>query len=173
MGFRTESKPVGSYIRIPLLSLSSFVLAVVVGVVSSFTYSTAYDLILAALYGASQPVYGVWHGSLNGVHAVTIRLEQNGERVDGTARFSKIACTLDGPKVVGESEALALVNTRLDGGRLSFEVYGVGESGKTMAVMEMNFVGAGEAELRRIGGVPESETEGEEMVIRMKREPSF
>jgi hypothetical protein len=125
------------------------------------------------LYDERANVPGIWHGTWHGVHALTIRLEQDGERLGGTIRFSKIVERGDGAKVVGQTEELPLVNTRLDGERLSFEVYGVGESCKVMAEMEMNFTNEGEAELRRTGGMPEEDEEGVAKIINMKRERSF
>ena len=50
------------FARRPLLSLSSFLLSIAVGLISSFTFSTAYDMARAALSGQHQKVSGVRHG---------------------------------------------------------------------------------------------------------------
>lgn len=151
----------------PLLSLSSFLLAIVVGLTSSFTFTTAYDLIRASMAGERQVASGVWHGQWQGVHAVTIKIEQSGGALSGTARFARVVETTDGPRAVGESAELPLINPRLDGDRLSFEVRGADESQKViLARLEMRFTGEGEAELRR-------EQEEESPAIPMLRERSF
>ena len=174
MRFGTESKRARSFAGRPMLSLSSFMLAIAVGIISSLTFSAAYDMARAALAGERHSVSGVWHGAWNGVHAVTIRLEQNGDRLSGTARFSIAVATGDGPKAAGETPELALVNPQLDGETLSFTVHGLGGSCKsTVAVVEMNFNNEGEAELRRKYDPPEDEMENEETVILMMRERSF
>jgi hypothetical protein len=126
----------------------------------------------SALSGRPQTVSGVWHGQWNGVHAVTLRLEQNG--LSGTARFTKIIETIDGPKAVGESREIPLVNPKFDGERLSFEVQSAGESyPATSAEMEMRFTGEGEADLRRTGGEPDVAPVYSRMAIKMKQERSF
>jgi hypothetical protein len=173
MRLDADSKRSGGRIQRPLLSLSSFLLAIAVGITSSFIFSAAYDMARLRLYGERANVSGTWHGAWRGVHAVTIRLEQEGERLGGTVRFSKIVERGDGAKVVGQTNELPLVNARLEGERLSFEVYGLGESCKVMAEMEMNFVDEGEAELRRTNGVSYAGEADAAQVITMRRERSF
>src|ERR1043165_3106955 len=95
-----------------LASLSSFILAVAVGLISSFTFSTAYDMARSAL-GVKQRQYtGVWRGQWHGVPAVTIKLTQNGDSVSGTASFNRIIKTDDGPRDYGASPELPLANPR-------------------------------------------------------------
>lgn len=159
----------------PLLPLSSFMLAMMVGLVSSFTFSTVYDLARASLSEARQEApWGVWHGQWQGVHAVTIRLGESGKSLSGTARFAKVVVTGDGLRVIGESAELPLVNPRLEGDKLSFEVEGADESHPVIrAVMEMRFTEEGEAELRRMGAERDGTPEEKPLAIRMKREQSF
>ncbi|HEY0321649.1 MAG TPA: hypothetical protein VGC66_11870 [Pyrinomonadaceae bacterium] len=175
MRCETESRLTSPFDRRPLLSLSSFILAIAVGIISSFTLSTAYDMARSAIVGERQTVSGVWRGSWQGVPAVTIRLEQQGDAmISGTARFSKIIATNEGPKAVGETGELPLVNPQFDGERLLFEVESADES-YTAAVseMEMSFAGEGEAELRRTGGQPEGAPADQTMRIKMRKERSF
>jgi hypothetical protein len=147
----------------------------VVGLVSSFTFSTMYDMAFKMLSGEPQRISGVWQGRWHGVPAVTIRLEQNGDALGGTARFSRIIETSDGPKAVGETGELPLLNPRLEGRRLSFEVRGADETHPAIvAKMEMKFVNEVEAELRSSGEQLEGEQEDNRaMEIKMKRERSF
>lgn len=174
MRFWTAGKGTSSFINRRLPSLSSFLLAILVGLISSFTFSTAYDMTSSALLSKPQIVCGFWHGQWQGVHAVTIKLEQRGDSLSGTARFSRVIATSEGPKAIGESAELPLVNPKLDGDRLSFEVRGSDETYPSiLAEMEMRFTGEGEAELRRTGGKPESTRADSRMSIKMQHERSF
>lgn len=175
MRFRIENRQTDASLRRPLFSFSSFVLATVVGLVSSFTFSTAYDMAYKKFSGGPQTISGVWQGRWHGVPAVTIRLEQNGEALGGTARFSRIIATADGPEAVGETVELPLLNPRLEGQRLSFEVRGADETQTAVvAEMEMKFVNEGEAELRYTDEQSEGEPKDDKaMGIKMKRERSF
>jgi hypothetical protein len=163
-----EDKRTGHFTIRPLLSLSSFVLAIVVGLISSFTFSAAYDMARGALATEPARVAGVWHGHWNGVHAVTLKLEQGCDSLQGTARFSKVIDTGDGLKVIGESEPLRLVNPELSGDKLTFQVEDTSSCLTTVFTrLEMRFTKPGEAELRR-------EQEQEEAgVITMLLERSF
>jgi hypothetical protein len=161
--------------RKPLLSFSSFILAIAVGIISSFTFSAAYDMARSAIGGERQSISGVWHGDWHGVQAVTIRLEQHGDAmISGTARFSKIIATIDGPKAIGESVEMPLVNPQFDGERLSFEVQSADESYRAIvAEMKMRFASEGEAELLLTGRQPEGSPEGQALTIKLRRERSF
>jgi hypothetical protein len=170
MRFVIEGKRTGPPVRKPLLSLSSFLLAIAVGIISSFTFSTMFDMARMKLYGPGQAVQGLWHGQWHGVHAVTIRVERNGDALSGTARFSRVVVTRDGPKVVGESGTLSLINPKLKGDSLSFEVQSPEEMYPAITtIMEMRFTNEGEAELRRISGQQEDEV----LPIAMSKERSF
>lgn len=174
MRFRTESRQSNGFLKRPLFSFSSFLLATVVGLVSSFTFSAAYDLARTMLSTDSQTISGVWCGQWHGVPAVAIRLKQDGSLLSGTVRFSTVAASPDGPKVVAETGEIPLVNPKFDGKRLCFQIqvephlYPV-----IVAEMELNFINADEAELRRTGDLPEGAPEDKEVMIRMKRERSF
>lgn len=174
MRFMTESRQTGGLLKRHLLSFSSFLLATIVGLVSSFTFSAVYDMAHTALYTEPQTISGVWRGSWHGVPAVTIRLEQQGDLLRGTAQFNTVIATKDGPQAASETKELQLENVRFDGERLSFEVWNTDESNTTIvARMEMRFENRTEAELRRTGGQPEGSPEDKEMGIKMKRERSF
>jgi hypothetical protein len=174
MRFEAVEERTSPFVHRPLLSLSSSLLAIAVGLISSFTFSTAYDMARAALFGHHQAIYGVWHGQRHGVHAVTIRLEKNGDGVRGTARFSKIIETGDGPRVVGETPELSLINPSFNGERLFFEVQSGEETGLTVVpVMEMSFINEAEAELRRTGRQAEDASQEKALTIIMKKEQSF
>lgn len=171
---RFGSEGSGTFTSKPILSLSSFMLSVVVGLISSFTMSTVYDMALASLGEGRQARSGVWHGQWQGVHAVTIKLEESGDALSGTARFARVIATRDGLKAIGETAELPLMNPKLDGDRLSFEVRGADESNPViLAEMEMRFTDEGEVELRRTGGEPEGTREDRLVTISMKREQSF
>lgn len=158
----------------PLFSFSSFMLATAVGLVSSFTFSAVYDMARAALSNNPQTISGVWRGRWQDSPAVTIRLEQEGNALHGTAQFYRVVATADGPQTVGETVELPLLNPQLEGQRLSFEVRGTDEAHQaTVAELEMWFDSDGEAELRRMGGQPEGAPEDKEPSIKMKRERSF
>lgn len=168
MSLMSEENENGYFINNRLLSLSSFLLAMAVGLVSSFTFSAAYDMTRRAFFGEPASLSGVWHGQWQGVHAVTIRLEQRGETLRGTAKFSRIIATNDGPKAVGAAEALPLINPKLSGDTLSFEVQDSEVSYSSIPLrMEMRFTGAGEAELRR------EQVKEESTAITMFRDCSF
>ncbi|HKS28623.1 MAG TPA: hypothetical protein VJS44_12425 [Pyrinomonadaceae bacterium] len=155
----------------PLLSLSSFLLAIAVGLISSFTFSAAYDMARASLSDEPQNISGVWHGYWNGAHALTVRLEQGCDSLKGTARFSRIVETDDGPKVIGVSETVQLINPRLSGDRLSFEVIDPDFCfSKVVIRMSMRFTKQGEAELWREKEFVEGEEAG---TITMLQESSF
>ena len=158
----------------PLISFSSFMLAALVGLISSFTFSAAYDMARAALSNDTQAISGVWRGRWHGVPAVIIRLRQDGNMLSGTARFSKVAASIDGPKVIAETYDLPLVNPRFDGKRLCFQVEDDTHLYPVRVVeMEMDFVSADEAELQRGGGQAVDTPVDKEIVIKMKKVSSF
>jgi hypothetical protein len=164
-----------------MLSLSSFLLAIAVGLVSSFTFSTAYDMARAAIGGERQTVSGVWQGVWEDVPAVTVRLSDEGGFLSGTVQFTEIIRRLDGSRIIDRTNELPLVNPKFDGERLCFEVeYGphpypfpASAQPAQLAEIELTFVGYDEAELRRTGGQPEGAPEDKAMVIKMKRMRSF
>ncbi|HEX8175403.1 MAG TPA: hypothetical protein VF543_09810 [Pyrinomonadaceae bacterium] len=171
MRFPTEDKRTGRFIGRPLLSLSSFILAIAVGLVSSFTFSAAYDMALGAFVAEPAAVAGVWHGHCKGVHAVTIRLEQGCDFLSGTARFSRAIKTGDGLKVIGESREVQLINPQLRGDVLTFEIEDPEASIAAETIrLEMRFTKQGEAELWRAEQQPEQE---ESWTITMLQERSF
>ncbi|HEX8747711.1 MAG TPA: hypothetical protein VF717_10975 [Pyrinomonadaceae bacterium] len=171
MRFPTEEKRTGRCIGRPLLSLSSFMLAIAVGLISSFTFSAAYDLARGAFEAEPAAVAGVWHGHWNGVHAVTLRLEQGCESLSGTARFSRVIQTGDGLKVIGESAEVPLINPQLRGDMLTFEIKNPEVSTAAATIgLEMRFTKQGEAELCREQEQPGRE---ESWTITMLQEPSF
>jgi hypothetical protein len=159
--------------RRPLVSLSSFILAAAVGLISSFTFSTAYDMARFQFGGEFRTVAGVWRGQWHGVHAVTIKLTQNGDSFSGTARFNRIIRTDDGPHVEGVSPELPLSNLQFDGHRLSFEIHleeGEEVHPRIFVAMEMWLENEDEALLRSSG---RESTDSSEEPIRMRREPPF
>ncbi len=158
----------------PLLSFSSFLLATTIGLISSFTFSTTYDMARSALRHKPQTVSGVWQGEWQGIRAVTIKLEQQNDTVSGTVTFYRIVATEDGPKVEGQSEEIPIINARLEGKRLVFELGAIDEIHPRLFVeMEMSFEKEDEAILRcaRLG--LEDSAEDTETIIYMTREPSF
>lgn len=174
MRFVDERQRARSYVRRPLLSFSSFLLAIAVGIISSFTFSAAYDMARSAAIGGERRSFsGVWHGDWHGVRAVTIKLEQNNDAVSGTASFYRVVDTEDGPESSGQFPAITLTNPRLDGKRLIFELQSIDEIHPAVFIeMEMQFENEEEAGLRCIG--PESEGSAEDRErIKMKRERSF
>jgi hypothetical protein len=176
MRFRHDKLYAGSVLKRPLLSFSSFGLAAAVGLISSLTFSAAFDMARDLLSGGgAQTVSGVWRGDLQDVPAVTIRLEQNGGELTGTARFTQMTATPEGPKASGETKELPLKNVRFNGERLLFEVSNEKEgAAEIVARMEMNFTAdAAVAELRRTGGRPEGTPESKAAVIIMRRARSF
>lgn len=169
-----EGRETEPSLKRPLLSFSSFMLAAIVGVISSFTFSTVYDMARTALLDEPQAISGVWRGTWHGVPAVLIRLKQDGSVLSGTAQFSKIAASIDGPEVIAETYELPLVNPRLDGKKLCFQVEDETNPYPVRVVeMEMNFLSADEAKLRRTGGQPDETPIDKDIVIKMKKESSF
>ncbi|MBD0370954.1 MAG: hypothetical protein ICV60_08975 [Pyrinomonadaceae bacterium] len=173
MRFQAEGKR-SPFAGRPLLSLSSFVLAVTVGLISSFTFSTAYDLARVMIYGQSPAdVSGVWRGYWEGVPAVTVTLKQQGESLSGTAKFIRVINSEDGPQVAGESQEIPLINPRLQGNKLSFELYSLDGIYTAFVEMEMSFENQEEAELRSTRRDSADVPIDKEPPLRMRREPSF
>ena len=170
MRFRQEKLGTVSVLKRRLPPLFSFALAVMVGLTSSFTFSTAFDMARRMFSAGTQTVSGVWQGQLQDVPAVTIKLEQNGNELS----FTNIRATTDGLKAVGETKELPLRNVRFDGRTLLFEVSNDREgAAEIVAEMEMIFTDETMAELRRTGGKPAGTPESSAMVITMRRERSF
>jgi hypothetical protein len=172
---RRENKSIGKRqcLRRPFLSFSSFMLAIAVGLISSFTFSAAYDMARSALAPKSQTVAGVWRGHWHGVPAVTIKLEQKMEALSGTASLKKVVATENGARAVGESTEIPLSNPRFDGKRLLFELHSTdGIHPPVFVEMEMRFENGGEAELRLARREAEASAEDKE-IIKLRRERSF
>lgn len=170
MSFVSGRGQANAFVNRSFLSFSSFVLATMVGIVSSFTFSTAYDMARKALFDEQQEIAGVWHGEWHGVPAVTIHLEEQDGALKGTAEFYTIFATAAGPKRVGQTGELQLINPRFNGKKLSFEVQSSDIIYPVItAQMEMSFVGEGRAELRPTGQPPGSRPENQETTINMKR----
>jgi hypothetical protein len=172
MGFGNLSRGKGEFLKRPLLSLSSFVLAIAVGIISSFIFSSAFDMARSAFVGKSQIISGLWRGHWKGIPAVTIKLERKKEQLSGTASFKRVVATESGARVMGESPEIPLINPRFDGKSLLFELRAMDEiHPPTMIEMEMRFENDGEAVLHAIGREAVGAPDGE--IIKMKRERSF
>jgi hypothetical protein len=171
---RLESKRIGGRVRRPLLSLSTFFLAVTVGIISSFVFSTAYDMTRSALGGERQEVSGVWRGSWHNVPAVTINLQQQGERLSGTVSFNRIFKSDNGFESEAATQEVPLVNPRFDGKRLLFELQVPDEIHPPLFIeMEMSFDNEEEAGLRCTRRDSIDVPVAKETVISMKHERSF
>ena len=171
MSFGASSKRATLFNRRPLASLSSFILAVAVGLISSFTFSTAYDMARSALGAEQRSVAGVWRGEWHGVPAVTIKLMKNGDSLSGTASFNRIFNSENGLRSEASSQEIPIVNPRLEGKRLLFELQAPDNIQPTIFIkMEMSFENEDEAVLHCTG---RESTDSSEEPVRLRREPPF
>jgi hypothetical protein len=175
MRSRTESKRFGGRVQRPLLSLSSFILAIMVGVISSFLFSAAYDMTRPVMSGQQRPaVSGVWRGYWQKVPAVTVKLEEQDGHLSGTVSFNRIFNTYDGPRSEEAAREIPIVNPRLEGKRLLFELQAPEDFYPTLVVeMEMSFENEGEVGLRCTRRNSIDVPVDKEPPIRMRLERSF
>jgi hypothetical protein len=173
MRLDADSKRFGGRVRRPLLSLSSFLLAIAVGIISSFTFSAAYDMARSAL-GVRPQVSGLWRAYWKDVPAATIRLEQQGDQLGGTVSFNRIYETDEGFRSEESAPEIPLVNPRLEGKRLLFELQAPDDiRPKLLVEMEIYFENEDKASLRCVRRNSLEVPVDEEPAIGLRRERSF
>ena len=88
-------------------------------------------LALVLMLGAASPVAGVWEGRSKGAKAVTLRVFDKGDRVEGTAEFYILADEGSGQHNGSASGEIPFTDPSWDGRVLRFSVHGPhGEDGR-------------------------------------------
>jgi hypothetical protein len=101
-------------------------------------------LTLCLAMATDAPVTGIWEGDLQGVKAVTLKLQEADGKVGGTEVFYIVKDGGSGKHNGSASPKLPLVNARWDGEKLRFGV--VNQNGETI-LFEMKIAGEGSADL--------------------------
>jgi len=88
-------------------------------------------LALVLILGAASPVAGVWEGEAKGSKAVTLRVLDKGDRVEGTAQFYIIQDEGSGAHNGSASGEIPFTDPVWDGRALRFSIHGPhGEDGR-------------------------------------------
>ena len=97
-------------------------------------------LALVLILGAASPVAGVWEGEAKGAKAVTLRVLDKGDRVEGTAQFYIMQDEGSGAHNGSASGEIPFTDPVWDGRALRFSIHGPhGEEGQfTMKVTGTN-----------------------------------
>ena len=97
-------------------------------------------LALVLILGAASPVAGVWEGEAKGAKAVTLRVLDKGDRVEGSAQFYIIQDEGSGAHNGSAPGEIPFTDPAWDGRALRFSIHGPhGEEGQfTMKVTGTN-----------------------------------
>jgi uncharacterized lipoprotein len=103
-------------------------------------------VLLAGVVRAVSPFAGTWYGVANGLPAVTLTVQDEDGKISGTVVFYlQKRDAVDRPWRVEGGAIEALVDPRVEDGRLSFEVRRSSDAGNVKMTVEM--VGADELRL--------------------------
>jgi hypothetical protein len=137
-------------------------------------FACARPALLAATDNPPSQFTGTWEGKMNDQPAVAITLATGGGKVGGTIVFYFQRLGKDGKwHVEGDNRAQPLIDPRIDGNILSFEVlhhkqHGSAELGPNKK-FRLEVTGANEARLREAGKPDDMPGHGLKLVRRMSR----
>jgi hypothetical protein len=136
-------------------------LAAMIAVVVAGSRSPAFAQTSAAATAASRWA-GSWEGKLEGLPSVVLRISESGEAVDGQVSFNIIKRVAGGSPAIAGTMTVPMVNPRIQGNDLAFQVVREDRNGNPgkRAVLNFTLVLTGDrsARLERAAG-PENALE--------------